>query len=109
MTVTAMYAIDKLRPGLLSVTEQWMINLFDEGSVMRIAVIRAGIVTAILLGLLAAPAIANAGSADPASVAFGNVPLNTTVTRNVTITVDAGYRLELASGNGINAPFAFDF
>src|SRR3954454_8721711 len=86
-----------------------MISLFDEGSVMRIAVFRVGIVSAIALGLLAAPAIANAGSADPSSVAFGNVPLNTTVTRNVTITADAGFVVQLASGSGINVPFSFDF
>src|SRR5204863_8442438 len=29
--------------------------------------------------------------------------------RSVTITVDAGYRTQLASGSGINAPFSFDF
>ena len=27
----------------------------------------------------------------------------------MTITVDAGYRTQLASGSGINAPFSFDF
>ena len=35
--------------------------------------------------------------------------MNTTVTRDVSITVDAGYRTQLASGSGINAPFSFDF
>src|SRR6185295_3888377 len=48
-------------------------------------------------------------SASPSSVAFGNVPINTTQTRDVTITVDAGYRTEIASGSGINAPFSFSF
>ena len=52
--------------------------------------------------------ISNAG-ASPNPVDFGDVPLNTTVTRDVTITVDAGYRTELASGTGINAPFGFSF
>ena len=48
-------------------------------------------------------------AASPSSVAFGDVPVNTTVTRDVSITVDAGYRTQLASGSGINAPFSFDF
>jgi hypothetical protein len=50
----------------------------------------------------------SAASASPSSVGFGNVPVNTTATRDVSITVDAGYRAQLASGSGINAPFAFD-
>ncbi len=48
-------------------------------------------------------------TANPASVDFGNVPINTTASRDVSITVDAGYRTEVASGSGLNAPFAFDF
>ena len=48
-------------------------------------------------------------AASPASIDFGNVPINTTVTRDVTITVDAGYRTEVASGSGLNTPFGFDF
>ena len=48
-------------------------------------------------------------SANPASINFGSVPINTTVTRDVTLTVDAGYRTEVASGSGLNAPFGFDF
>ena len=48
-------------------------------------------------------------TASPNPVDFGNVPINTTVTRDVTITVDAGYRTEIASGTGINAPFGFSF
>ena len=48
-------------------------------------------------------------AASPSSVAFGDVPINTTATRDVSITVDAGYRTQLASGSGINAPFSFDF
>ena len=49
------------------------------------------------------------GAANPVMVAFGNVPINTTVTQAVTITVDAGYRTEIASGTGINAPFGLSF
>ena len=45
----------------------------------------------------------------PPAVTFGSVPINTTVTQNVTITVDAGYRTQIASGSGINAPFSFNF
>ena len=48
-------------------------------------------------------------SATPNPVSFGNVPINTTRRQTVTITVDAGYRTEVASGSGLNAPFAFDF
>ena len=50
-----------------------------------------------------------ASSASPNPVNFGNVPINTTVSSTVTITVDSGYRTEVASGSGLNAPFAFDF
>ena len=51
----------------------------------------------------------SAASASPNPVSFGNVPINTTVSQAVTITVDAGYAAELASGTGINTPFHFDF
>ena len=51
----------------------------------------------------------SAASATPGSVSFGSVPINTTVSGTVTINVDAGYRTEVASGSGLNAPFAFDF
>jgi hypothetical protein len=47
--------------------------------------------------------------ANPSSVDFGGVPTGTTATRTVTLTVDAGYRTEVASGSGLNAPFAFNF
>ena len=50
-----------------------------------------------------------AASANPASINFGSVPINTTVSRDVTLTVDAGYRTEVASGGGLNPPFGFDF
>ena len=39
-------------------------------------------------------------SASPSSLGFGNVPLNTTASLPVTITVDTGYRTEVASGSG---------
>ena len=51
----------------------------------------------------------SAAAASPASIDFGNVPINTTVSRDVTITADAGYRISLASGTGINVPFGFAF
>ncbi|MGD0020211.1 MAG: putative Ig domain-containing protein [Candidatus Limnocylindrales bacterium] len=36
------------------------------------------------------------------------MPINTTATASVTISVDAGYRTEVASGSGINLPFGFE-
>jgi hypothetical protein len=62
-----------------------------------------------LLALCAVPGSAQAAGASPSSVAFGSVALNTTVTRDVTITVDAGYTTTVASGTGIGAPFSFAF
>ena len=67
-----------------------------------------GLVAAVLL-LLAVAAPAGAASADPASIDFGAVPVNTTVSRDVSLTVDAGYEVAAASGEGINPPFDFDF
>ena len=66
-------------------------------------------VLGLILAAFALPSTAHAGSASPNPVEFGDVPINTTVTRDVTITVDAGYRTEIASGTGINAPFGFSF
>ncbi len=66
----------------------------------------------VILGsllLLVGNEVAAQGSANPASVNFGNVPLNTTVSQNIAVTVDAGYSLQLASGSGLNAPFHFSF
>ena len=48
-------------------------------------------------------------SANPPSVNFGNVGINTTATQAVTLTIDAGYRASVASGSGLNPPFGFDF
>ncbi len=62
-----------------------------------------------LLAAFALPSTAHAAGASPSAVDFGDVPINTTVTSDVTITVDAGYRTEIASGSGINAPFGFSF
>jgi hypothetical protein len=44
------------------------------------------------------------------SVAFGNVPINTSVTKSVPIKVDAGYIIEAVFVNdAFNPPFTFDF
>jgi uncharacterized repeat protein (TIGR01451 family) len=41
-------------------------------------------------------------------VAFGNnVPVGTTVTQTITLTLDGGYRIGAASGGGASAPFQF--
>ena len=45
----------------------------------------------------------------PSPIDFGDVALNTKATVSMTVTVDSGYSLELASGAGINAPFEFSF
>jgi hypothetical protein len=37
------------------------------------------------------------------------VPINTTASRDISVTVDAGYRLSLASGAGTSTPFSFAF
>lgn len=47
-------------------------------------------------------------AASPSSVDFGNVALGTTATRDVTLTVDAGYSIGAATGEGISVPFSFD-
>src|SRR5438270_11776688 len=62
-----------------------------------------GLVAAVLL-LLTVAAPAGAASADPASIDFGVVPVNTTVSRDVSLTVDAGYEVA-AGGEGVNKPF----
>ena len=80
-----------------------------EGESLRLASRVGGALIIGISVLLATCGTASAASAEPASVAFGDVPINTTATRDVSITVDAGYRTQLASGSGINAPFSFDF
>jgi hypothetical protein len=51
----------------------------------------------------------SAATATPASIDFGNVPLNTTVKRNISLKPDAGYKISTASGTGASAPFSFSF
>ncbi len=51
----------------------------------------------------------SAAAANPSSIDFGNVPLNTTAKRTISFTPDAGYKISIASGTGINAPFSFSF
>ena len=70
----------------------------------RIAAV--GVLFGMLAVALALPGHAAAAGGSPAGVNFGGVPINTTASRDVTITVDAGYRTEVASGSGLNAPFA---
>jgi uncharacterized repeat protein (TIGR01451 family) len=76
---------------------------------MRVARYAGTVLCAVVVAALAVPGIASAASASPATVDFGDVPINTTVTRDVSITVDTGYEVELASGSGINVPFSFNF
>jgi len=63
--------------------------------------------TCVLALVLSHPAVA--GSANPPSVAFGNVPVNTSVTQNVAITIDAGYYIANVSGSGASGPFGFSY
>ena len=46
-------------------------------------------------------------AADPASVDFGNVPVGTTVEREITVTADVGYGVEFSGFDG-NPGFTFD-
>jgi len=55
------------------------------------------------------PGPAQGGMANPSAVNFGNVPINTTVTRNVAITIDAGYDIANASGAGTSVPWGFNY
>ena len=73
---------------------------------MHLHLRRSGVAAALLLLVLPSVAFAAAASHE---VVFGNVPINTTVTQSVTITVDAGYRITSATGSGLSAPFAFSF
>ena len=76
---------------------------------MRLAVHFGKVLVAALALLLLMTGVAGAASADPSSLDFGSVPLNTTVTQPITITIDAGYQVSAATGSGLNTPFAFDF
>src|SRR5262249_26237394 len=48
------------------------------------------------------------GRAAPSRVDFGDVPVNTSVSQPIVLTIDAGYALAGASG-GLNSPFGLDF
>jgi uncharacterized repeat protein (TIGR01451 family) len=74
-----------------------------------VARLGTALLTASIL-LLGYSSPAFAASADPASVDFGSVPLGTTVSRSITITVDAGYTLFSAGGvSALNPPYSFNF
>lgn len=68
---------------------------------------RVGIVSALfVLLVLGLPGPARTGSASPQTVYLTNVPMNTTGSVDVTITVDAGKQLSLFfEGTGASAPF----
>jgi uncharacterized repeat protein (TIGR01451 family) len=67
-----------------------------------------GVLVAAVFCLLGLPATAGAASADPASVDYGSVPINTSVTRDITLTIDSGFQIIGASG-GLNPPFGLNF
>jgi hypothetical protein len=70
---------------------------------LRLFVVAA--VAALALGLLQASA--GAISANPQSIDFGRIPVNTTVTKSTIITLDAGFDFQGFSGlNGIHPYFA---
>jgi uncharacterized repeat protein (TIGR01451 family) len=78
--------------------------------VKHVTVRACGVLIAALLLLLVAPGVAAAGSANPASVNFGDVALNTTASQPVAITVDAGYEIIAATGSSaLNPPYHFAF
>ncbi|HVN61088.1 MAG TPA: hypothetical protein VMT59_07475, partial [Gaiellaceae bacterium] len=61
----------------------------------------------LALGL---PGSARTGSASPETVYVMDVPMNTTGSADVSITVDAGETLSIAAeGSGAAAPFGVDF
>ncbi len=66
------------------------------------------LVTVVIVFLISAVVEANPIAANPSSVDFGSVALNTQVTVPIDITVDTGYKILLASG-GLNPPFSFNF
>ena len=47
--------------------------------------------------------------ANPPGIDFGGVPINTTAALHTTLTVDAGFSVQFASGSGISSPFGFGF
>jgi hypothetical protein len=79
----------------------------------RLVALLAVTVSAVVLSTAwsgpAAAADPQAIAANPTSVDFGTVPVNTAVTRQVSITVDDGYAVGFATGSGLNPPFSFAF
>jgi hypothetical protein len=47
-------------------------------------------------------------AAKPVLTAFGSVAVGRTKTKSVTLKIDPGYQVTIASGGGINVPFSFD-
>jgi hypothetical protein len=71
---------------------------------------RVGIVSAAVMILaLGLPGPVRAGSAIPQTVYLTAVPVNTMGVANVSITVDAGKQLGIATGTGTEAPFGVYF
>jgi len=72
---------------------------------------RVGIVSAlVVMVVLGLPGSVRAGSASPQVVYLTDVPINTTGSADVSITVDAGEQLSiLAEGTGADAPFGVSF
>src|SRR3954451_19115399 len=68
-----------------------------------------GGVVGVLLFFLVVVGGAGAATADPNPLAFGDVPINTALTRTVTVTLDTGYHVIGATGAGINTPYSLDF
>ena len=69
----------------------------------------AGACISIPMRSLRRPGVVEA-AANPASLDYGTVPVNTTKTLSSTITVDAGDTVESAGGiSGLNPPFGFQF
>lgn len=67
----------------------------------------ASVLTYALTMILAGPV--QGGMANPSNLDFGNVPIFTTGTKNVAITIDAGYYIANTSGAGTSAPFGFNY
>ena len=75
---------------------------------LRRSVVAAALLLLLLLLLVVLPGVAFAAGVNH-EANFGNVPINTTVTQSITVTVDAGYQIQSATGSGIDVPFAFTF
>jgi uncharacterized repeat protein (TIGR01451 family) len=66
---------------------------------------------AVVFVMLVVPGTAGAFSGSPNPYDFGSVALNTTASKDIDVTLDAGYRISIAAdnGGGLNAPYSFDF